>query len=505
MARFLIATRALDTAAKAALLTNPAAGALVSFIGWVRNHNQGRQVDRLEYEAFEALAISEGNKVLEEAIRRFGLHDAACVHRAGELAIGEAAVWVGVTSSHRAEAFEACRYIIDEIKARLPIWKREYYADGSVEWVNCQRCAEHVHSHEHAGSAGPVDEASLYARQLRVPQIGAGGQAELKAARVLVVGVGGLGSAAAQSLAGAGIGTIGLCDPDRVEASNLHRQFLYAVGDIGRPKVEAAAARLKACNPFIQIREHPAAFSAALVADYDLVLDCTDNFRGKYQANDACMAAGKTLVSASVHRWEGQFLVVDPHSSGGCLRCLWPESPNISSADTCADIGIIGAIPAMLGTLQALEAVKRILGLPTAAADHLILWDGLTQATTALARHRTADCPACAGVAAETRLPAWELDIDVLTADTLRRFRLIDLRDATERARPFPQPVLDLPLSGFDFARPPLDTATNYLAFCAGGARSRRFAAELRERGWTNIHAATCSADTLARMLEPAT
>ncbi len=129
-------------------LLDEAAGAYVSFEGWIRNINEGREVLRLEYEAYEPLCISEGQRVIEEALSRFSVLHACCVHRTGMLALGECAVWVGVSSGHRDEAFQACRYIIDEVKTRLPIWKKEHYADGDSGWVNCERCASHGHSHE---------------------------------------------------------------------------------------------------------------------------------------------------------------------------------------------------------------------------------------------------------------------------------------------------------------------------------------------------------------------
>jgi adenylyltransferase/sulfurtransferase len=371
-----------------------AANAYVSFEGWVRDHNEGKSVVSLDYEAFETLANSEGMRILGEAIAKFGLCDAACLHRIGALAIGEMAVWVGVTAAHRGEAFAACRYVIDEIKIRLPVWKREVYADGSVEWVNCQACA--AHGHGHAG-----DEAAIYERQRRLPEVGVAGQARLKQARILVVGAGGLGTAAAQAVAGAGIGHLALCDFDHLEASNLNRQFLYAHADIGKPKAQLAAERLRASNPFIHVeplqQQVTADNARFLVADYDLVLDCTDNFRARFDLNDACVALGKPLVAASVHRFEGQMLVVQPGHAAGCLRCLWPEQPCLScgGGSSCADVGIVGAVPAMMGAMQALEAIKLVLGLASEAATHLIVWDGLTQQTTRLRRHRDPACTVC--------------------------------------------------------------------------------------------------------------
>lgn len=151
MNAFSFCTTALTTDTYRRELEDPAAGGYASFEGWVRNHNEGMAVTRLEYEAFELLANKEGERIVNEAIERFGILKAACVHRIGSLAIGDLAVWVGVSSRHRAEAFAACRYIIDEVKHRVPIWKKEHYVNGDSGWVNCERCAQpgHDHAHEH--------------------------------------------------------------------------------------------------------------------------------------------------------------------------------------------------------------------------------------------------------------------------------------------------------------------------------------------------------------------
>jgi len=151
-------TGAIDVPALSQVLADPACGGFAAFEGWVRDHNEGARVERLEYEAYEALAVREGERILAEAVRRFGVTRAACVHRLGVLAIGDVAVWVGVSSPHRHEAFLACRFIIDEVKHRLPIWKKEHYVSGDSGWVNCERCASvpgadhaHVHVHDQAG------------------------------------------------------------------------------------------------------------------------------------------------------------------------------------------------------------------------------------------------------------------------------------------------------------------------------------------------------------------
>ncbi len=153
MIRFRFARVAIDTAAARRELLDLGAGGYVSFEGWVRDHNEGREVTRLEYEAFEELAVREGERILDEAVRRFPIKHAQCIHRVGALALADMAVWVGVSSAHRGEAFDACRFIIDEVKHRVPIWKKEHYRSGDSGWVNCERCAAAPHDHEHPASS----------------------------------------------------------------------------------------------------------------------------------------------------------------------------------------------------------------------------------------------------------------------------------------------------------------------------------------------------------------
>src|SRR5581483_9943439 len=245
VASFRLSREKIDESSLREQLTDPAAGGYASFEGWERNHNEGLSVHHLEYEAFEPLALREGERIVAEAVARFGVEHAACVHRTGNLAIGEMAVWVGVSARHRHEAFLACRYIIDEIKHRLPIWKKEHYENGDSGWVNCERCAEHGHArqdHDHDPHSGPApaDPTRVpdYSRQMALREVGPAGQARLRAAKVLVVGCGGLAVPVVGYLAGAGIGRLGLLDSDRLEPSNLHRQTMYALSDVGQLKAE---------------------------------------------------------------------------------------------------------------------------------------------------------------------------------------------------------------------------------------------------------------------------
>jgi len=379
----------LDTEALRDSMRDPACGGYTSFEGWVRNNNEGQDVHRLEYEAFEPLAVKEAERIMAEAVEKFGIEHASCVHRLGDLAIGDMAVWVGASARHRHEAFLACRYIIDEVKHRVPIWKKEHYVNGNSGWVNCERCAapsEHEHAHGHATEiagnhshhdhehhhqrAEAPHSRSLqpdYSRQIALKEVGAAGQAKLRASKVLVVGCGGLGVPVLQYLAGAGIGKIGLVDGDKLEASNLHRQTMYALADVGEYKAVLAAERVRALNPEVDARAHTVRLSSDnasdLVAEYDLVIDCTDNFSTKFLLNDVCVRLRKPAIFSSVYQYEGQLQVVRPDRNGACLRCVWPEATRDGLVGNCAEAGVLGPVPGVFGCLQALEALKTLLDL----------------------------------------------------------------------------------------------------------------------------------------------
>jgi adenylyltransferase/sulfurtransferase len=510
MFRFEISDSPLDIPALSASLTDRTAGALASFEGWVRDHNDGRQVGGLDYEVFKPLAQSEGEKILEEARQKFGVTGIRAVHRHGMLAIGDCAVWVGAIASHRDEAFRACRYVIDEVKHRLPIWKKEHYLDGDAVWVNCQHpgaAHDHGHDHHHHHHHAPhIEETEFYARQMRLPEIGAAGQAKLKAARVLIVGAGGLGSPAAIMLAAAGVGRIGIAEFDRLEASNLHRQILYSAADVGQPKADLAAARLKATNPFIDIGVHAVKADAGtlpgLFAEYDIVLDCTDNFTAKYLLADAAILFGVPVVQASIHRFEGQVLTIDPKSDGGCLRCLWPEPPPEGTIGNCAEVGVLGVVPGLFGTLQAAEALKILLGLPGALDRHLFIMDALSLETRKIARRKDAACPLCGehptiNALTLPEIVPFELDAAVLTPDALAAFRIVDLREPDERAdAPLPQ-AEQWPFSTFDPAHPPFDDSVPVLLVCGIGRRSRIAAGQLRAQGWDRVYSLIGGAPSL--------
>jgi len=220
-------------------------------------------------------------------------------------------------------------------------------------------------------------EVERYARQLVLKEIGGQGQQALKAARVLIVGVGGLSAPAALYLAASGVGRIGLVDADEVALSNLQRQVLFATDDVGRPKTTAATEHLKALNPHVDIVAHPLVLNAdnaaSLIAGYDLVLDGTDDFGARFAVNAACVALGKPLVSGAIGRWTGQ---VGLFEGRPCYRCLVPESP--PDAETCAVVGVVGALAGVIGSFMAMEAVKQITGAGHTLAGRLLVYDGLS-------------------------------------------------------------------------------------------------------------------------------
>jgi adenylyltransferase/sulfurtransferase len=426
---------------------------------------------------------------------------AACLHRIGDLGIGECAVWVGVSAAHRAEAFAACRWIIDEVKHRVPIWKKEHYADGDSGWVNCERCAaDDVHTVAHAGAhtdvhdGGPAS-AMDYSRQLALPEVGAAGQAKLAAAAVLVVGAGGLGVPVLQYLAAAGVGRLGLVDGDVVERSNLHRQPLYGPADVGRPKAEVAAERLRALNPDVHVTATIAHATPdnvdALVASHDLVVECTDNFRAKFLVSDAVVRAGKPAVFASVHQYEGQLQAYRPLPHWPCLRCLWPEAPRDGLVGNCAEAGVLGPVPATLGALQAMAALKRLLGLDAGEAPALVTVDLLSLETRRLVAHRDPRCdhehPGEPSAPDDALL---ELGFATLVEAFESGLELIDIRESWERAHDPPglQIPAHLPLSELVQGHAEFPADGRYLIVCAHGVRSLSLTEHLRSQGRRDVY-----------------
>jgi len=386
---FELTAAPIDTVALTGRLSSPEAGALTIFEGRVRNHHLGRSVTKLEYEAFDEMAQPEGDAIISETERLYPGTHVLCVHRTGTLQIGEAAVWIGVASAHRQSGYAASRYVIEEIKRRLPIWKKEHHPSGAAEWVNCT--VDETAKHK------PTD---YYARQTSLPEVGTTGQARLAAARVLVVGVGGLGCPAALYLTGAGVGRLTLVDGGCVELSNLHRQILFTTAEVGAPKALASAARLRLHNPAIEIIAHEGELTASnartLVAGQSIVLDCTDNFATRFVLHDTCLALDVPLVSAAVHRFEGT-LDVFRRGIGGCLHCLTlgRTATELDTVGNCAGGPVFGPVVGVLGVMQAAEAIKLLLGHEGEAAHQTRLLNLLDGSQLMIERPPRPECSVC--------------------------------------------------------------------------------------------------------------
>lgn len=244
-----------------------------------------------------------------------------------------------------------------------------------------------------------ASELSRYDRHITLPEVGMEGQQKLKRAKVLMVGTGGLGSPLGLYLTAAGVGTLGIVDFDRVDESNLQRQVLHGTKDVGRPKIESARDRLSDINPHVNIVTYETALTSEnamqILADYDVVVDGTDNFATRYLVNDACVLLGKPNVYGSIFRFEGQVSVFHPAGGGPCYRCIYPSPPPPGMVPSCAEGGVLGVLPGVVGTLQATEVIKTILGAGTSLLNRLLLFDALDMKFRELKLRRDDNCPLC--------------------------------------------------------------------------------------------------------------
>lgn len=249
------------------------------------------------------------------------------------------------------------------------------------------------------------DELERYARHIILPEVGGAGQQRLKSARVLVIGAGGLGSPLVLYLAAAGIGTIGIVDDDRVAVSNLQRQVAHSTERVGRPKTESAAIAVSALNPHVRVVEHTrrldAANAAALIGAYDIVADGSDNFDTRFLVNDTCYAMRKTLVTAAILRFDGQLSTFKAHLGAPhpCYRCVFPEPPPPGAVPACAEAGVLGALGGIMGSLQAIEVIKELLGLGESLSGRLMLYDALRGEFRSIKLRRDPACRVCGGSA----------------------------------------------------------------------------------------------------------
>jgi len=354
------------------------------------------------------------------------------------------------------------------------------------------------------------DEIRRYGRHLTLPEVGLEGQERLKAARVLLVGAGGLGSPAALYLAAAGVGTLGLVEFDSVDASNLQRQILYRESDVGRPKIEAAAERLTEINPHVRLEPHAKRLDASnaldLVSAYDVVVDGTDNFPTRYLVNDACVFAGKPYVYGSIFRFEGQVSVFWA-VSGPCYRCLFPEPPPAGLVPNCAEAGVLGVLPGVIGSLQANETIKLLLGVGQNLLGRLVIFDALKLSFRELSLAKSPSCPICGPSPSVTALVDYAASCEVEEAeasmDELPQqmgpvevkeridrgdgWVLLDVRTPQEVAICALEGAVHIPLQDLPRRIGELDSESTIVAYCHTGVRSARAQGFLRNHGFPRV------------------
>jgi sulfur-carrier protein adenylyltransferase/sulfurtransferase len=357
----------------------------------------------------------------------------------------------------------------------------------------------------------PLDRAELlrYSRHLILPDVGLAGQRRLKAARVLIVGVGGLGSPLALYLAAAGVGTLGLVDFDVVDVTNLQRQVLHGTRDIGRPKLDSARDRIGDVNPHVEIEAHETRLTSEnaleIVGAYDLVVDGTDNFATRYLVNDACVLTGRPNVYGSIFRFEGQASVFAT-ADGPCYRCLYKSPPPPGLVPSCAEGGVLGVLPGLLGTIQATEALKLILGVGDTLVGRLLLVDALRMSFRTVKLRRDPTCPACGTRELQELIdyeefcgirggePALQFGLPEITpievAAKLARgedFDLIDVREPHEADIARIEGARLVPLGAFRETISQLDRRREIVVHCKGGSRSARAVVQLLEAGFPRV------------------
>jgi len=357
-----------------------------------------------------------------------------------------------------------------------------------------------------------TDDLSRYSRHLILPEVGMEGQRRLKAARVLCVGAGGLGSPLALYLTAAGIGTLGLVDFDVVDASNLQRQIIHSTKDIGRKKLDSAVEKLTALNPAIRIVKHETMLTSAnaleILKDYDIVADGTDNFPTRYLVNDACVLTGKPNVYGAVFRFEGQASVFATEQ-GPCYRCVYPEPPTPGQAPNCAESGVLGILPGLVGMIQATEVIKLILGKGESLIGRLLLIDVLAMRFRELQLRKNPECPVCGshptvtelidyqqfcGIAPETpKENTLKNGIPQISVKELKRridagedVYLLDVREPYEHkiaqigGKLIPQNEVPQRLAEIDRDR-------EVIVHCRSGVRSQRIAEFLKQAGYPRV------------------
>ncbi len=347
-----------------------------------------------------------------------------------------------------------------------------------------------------------------YARQIILPELGTVGQMKIRRARALCVGAGGLGSPAALYLAAAGIGTLGIVDFDTVDESNLQRQVLHGTPDVGRPKVESARRALHHLNPDVRVETWPERLNAdnatRIATDYDIILDGTDNFPARYVASDAAVLLRKPYIYGSVFQFEGQASVFAPHLGSPCYRCLFPEPPPPGAAPSCAEAGVLGVVPGVIGLLQATEAIKLVAGIGTPLINRLLLFNALDMRFSEINIRRDPACPLCGAHPSITKpmdyarvcgTKVGDKSPNDVTVHDLKKaldnpalgIRTLDVREPDEQKIAAIKGVPLIPLGELPQRYKELDPGQTYYVHCKVGGRSARAAAFLRQQGFKNV------------------
>ena len=370
------------------------------------------------------------------------------------------------------------------------------------------------------------DEILRYSRHLIMPEVGMEGQQKLKAAKVLCIGAGGLGSPLALYLTAAGVGTLGIVDFDVVDYTNLQRQIIHTTADVGRKKLDSAADKLKAINPYINLRTFDTRLSSAnaleLFREFDIIADGTDNFPTRYLVNDACVLTGKPNVYGSIFRFEGQASVFATEE-GPCYRCLYPEPPPPGLVPSCAEGGVLGILPGLVGVIQATETIKLILGQGDPLIGRLLLVDALAMKFRELKLRKSPDCPACGknptvkelidynefcGIRGEEETSV-TTDVPAITVEELKQqldakkdLFILDVREPHEyqicNLNGYLIPLGDLPKRVHE-----LDSSHEIVAHCRSGVRSGKAVTFLRQAGFKKVHNLTGGILAWADKIDP--
>ncbi|MBV9656843.1 MAG: molybdopterin-synthase adenylyltransferase MoeB [Verrucomicrobia bacterium] len=375
------------------------------------------------------------------------------------------------------------------------------------------------------------DEIARYSRHLIMPEVTLVGQKKLKAAKVLCIGTGGLGSPIALYLAAAGIGTLGLVDFDVVDFSNLQRQILHGTRDVGRKKLQSARDRIKEINPNVQVVLHDALFTSEnareIVAPYDIVIDGTDNFPTRYLSNDICVFLRKPNIYGSIFRFDGQATVFAPHLGGPCYRCMFPEPPPPGMVPSCAEGGVLGVLPGIVGVIQAIEAIKLLVGIGEPLIGRLVHFDALKLKFREFKLRRDPHCPVCGeqptvtelidyeqfcGVPQAAAAEAAEAPVPEIGVAELKRrldtgshdFLLLDVREPYEYdiAR-IPGAKL-IPLGELPSRMSELDSAQEILIHCKTGRRSAQALRQLQEAGFGKLQNVAGGIQAWSEEIDPA-